>query len=82
MLGVKQLNRTAYHHQPNGQVEQYNRTTVTQKRHYVAKNQETWGTYAQPVPYAYNPQGTSSQTRPSFVIRYLGLSLGQQRFPI
>lgn len=52
MLDVKCLTTTAFHHQTNAQIEEYNCTIVTRRQHYVAKIQSDWNKYLQPPTYA------------------------------
>ena len=42
MLRIETVRTTAYHSQTNGQAERYNRTMVTQLRHYVADDPSRW----------------------------------------
>lgn len=51
-LGRKQFATTDYHAQSNGQTKLYNKTTVAQKRHFVAEYQRDWDKYIQPLKYA------------------------------
>lgn len=59
-LGVKHLTTTAYHPQPDGQAERFNKTVITRPRHYVAEHQHNWDTLVKPLTYAYNTQGHES----------------------
>ena len=56
MLGTETVRTTAYHPQTNGQVERYNRTLVTQLRHYVADEPRRWDELLPVLTMAYNCQ--------------------------
>ena len=65
LLGVRHYLTTAYHLQPNGQTERFNRTLVQRLRHYAEEHQRDWDDYVQPLTFAYNTQvHRSTETTP------------------
>lgn len=55
-LGSDNKDTTPWHPQTNGEVERYNRTIVTQIRHYVFDNPRRWDELLPVLTYAYNTQ--------------------------
>jgi hypothetical protein len=59
-LGIKQVFRTAYNPQCNGQVERFNSKILSQLRAYMGEHQNDWDLYHGALTYSYNNQIHSS----------------------
>ena len=69
MLGVTELNTTAYHPQCDGAVEQFNRTLKTILRKHAAKFGCQWDRFLPGILWAYrNTPHTSTGEKPSFLL--------------
>lgn len=55
-LDTMHLTTTASHLQISGQVERYNKTTISRLEHYVASRQRDWDSMVHPLNHAYNSQ--------------------------
>lgn len=69
LLGIKKLNKTAYHPQCYGMKDRFNRTLKTMLRKHAAKYGVQWDTYLHGVLWAYrNTPHESTGEKPSFLL--------------
>ena len=69
MLGISELNTTAYHPQCDGAVERFNRTLKSILRKHAARFGSQWDRYLPGVLWAYrNTPHTSTGEKPSFLL--------------
>ena len=70
ILGIKQLNTTAYHPQTDGLVERFNRTLTAMLSKVVEKNGKDWDTKLPYVLFAYRTSMQESTRESPFFLMY------------
>lgn len=65
LLSAKHMKPMVYHSHTNGQVERYNKTSITCLHHYVATDHRNSDLFVEPMTFAYNTHfKQSSNTSP------------------